>query len=481
MSFSYDRYDRRRRNQPPTRRTTLGYWVPLLITATLAAGGLAAWVWSARNNDDSSDDDTNTDLSYGDPYTDARARNSNKNKDNNSTTYAQSQGVLGGETDARHGADMPGAYPPDDAGFMARMSHTIRRTPSPQQAFDLARRNVVAGVAAAGAMVGGALQSIREEEGRDDFGDHARWSEESVQRSATGGVVDAGAFAEGVRGAGAGAGAGGKKRKTVAVVLSAESALEELHDAGDHFSENASILSHLPPSARSTNLLILIYMPATPKSRRSSLHAASLGSSYSAISTPAAHTPGDDLTTLDPRPEYTPGTTPALSATQPPDSTPALRDIHAQALRLVDSDSCVMPFNTPSGFVHMLRHLAPDLVYLTDSLAGDAGENVALLRDWVAQIVVVVGAAGGGLGGLIDTEDDDDEESDAVVAGGGRGADTGLGKGRGKGRESAAGGGGTGSAKWWQSSDMVGLGKRVEVVEGVRMEEDFERRVGGRD
>lgn len=90
---------------------------------------------------------------------------------------------------------------------------------------------------------------------------------------------------------------------------------------------------------------------------------------------------------------------------------------------------------------------------MIDALSGPGGENVALLRDWVSQIVVVVGGEGGGLGGLIDTEDESDS------------------KGKKAKREE----------KWWQSSEMVGLGKRVEVVEGVRMAEDFERRVMGRD
>ena len=35
--FSYDRYDTSRR-RPVQRNSTLGYWVPLVITVTLAAG-----------------------------------------------------------------------------------------------------------------------------------------------------------------------------------------------------------------------------------------------------------------------------------------------------------------------------------------------------------------------------------------------------------------------------------------------------------
>lgn len=127
--------------------------------------------------------------------------------------------------------------------------------------------------------------------------------------------------------------------------------------------------------------------------------------------------------------------------------------MQSQALRLVADESCVLQFSTPTGHVHMLRHIGPDVVYLTESLAGPQGGNVAQLKDWVGQTVVVVGGDGSGLGGLVDTED----ESDSARK-------------RGKTAE-----------KWWQSSDMVGLGKRVEIVDGVRMEEDFERRVVGRE
>ena len=62
-SFNYDRYDRR---QPTSRsnRSALGFYVPLFLTVTVATAGLAAWVWSAR--EDSRDYSSDDDLSYGD-------------------------------------------------------------------------------------------------------------------------------------------------------------------------------------------------------------------------------------------------------------------------------------------------------------------------------------------------------------------------------------------------------------------------------
>ncbi len=111
----------------------------------------------------------------------------------------------------------------------------------------------------------------------------------------------------------------------------------------------------------------------------------------------------------------------------------------------------VLPFTTPTGHVHILRHLAPDVVYIAETLAGDNGKNVEDVRSWVGQVVVVVGGDGAGLGGLVDTEDE------------------------GEGDEHSKG------KRWWEGAEMVGLGKGVEICDGVRVGEDWERRVGGRE
>lgn len=196
MSFSYDRYDRR----SSSRRTTFGYWVPLVLTVTVAAGGLAAWVWSERQETDSDED---TDLSYGEdgkgpppPYGGVQYRRED---------VSQSQGV-------EH-----------DDSLYSRMSGAIRRTPSPSQMFDMAGKRVAAGVAAAGAAVGSALSSIREER-PDDFADHSRWSEEQLRRGA-----------ETLGSSGKGPARPGQRRRTVVVVLSAEQTLDSLRD-DDHTS-----------------------------------------------------------------------------------------------------------------------------------------------------------------------------------------------------------------------------------------------------
>lgn len=213
MSFSYDRYDRR---QPASsRRTTFGYWVPLVFTVTVATAGLVAWVWSERRDDD--DDSSDADLSYGEDRDEVKT----------------------GQAPRAHGEE--GQH---DDGLVSRVQGIIRRTPSPQQLFDSVSKKTVAGVAAAGAAAGAALASIREED-RDDFGDHSRWSEEAVlrrnveaQSAQSAAAVDAQSrsFAASVRSAPQ----TNARTKTVAIVVSAESLMDSAHETeGSYRSETA--------------------------------------------------------------------------------------------------------------------------------------------------------------------------------------------------------------------------------------------------
>jgi hypothetical protein len=94
----------------------------------------------------------------------------------------------------------------NDQTFLSRVSGVIGRTPSPQQFFDHASRQVSAGVAAAGAAAGAALSSIMEDdrhenqaygseqrrtealdrrEEKEGFSDHERWSEEAEEKRRT--------------------------------------------------------------------------------------------------------------------------------------------------------------------------------------------------------------------------------------------------------------------------------------------------------
>ena len=222
MSESY-RVERTRRQTygASTRRSTLGYWVPLAVTVTVATVGIAAWIWSERKD---GDDDEYYDRKEYDRKDDGRP--------------PPGYGDAGpGQPPYQRGPEGQGP-PIEDQGVLARMSGAIRRTPSPQQLFDSASRRVVAGVSAAGAAVGGALSSIREED-RQDFEDHSRWSEEAETRALT-----ATASAGPVAGTTGQTKVKSSKRKTVAIVLSADTDYHSHSEEVSYHQEHAvSILS----------------------------------------------------------------------------------------------------------------------------------------------------------------------------------------------------------------------------------------------
>ena len=180
--MSYDRYESRRRTQTygaSSRRTTFGYWVPLAFTVTVATFGVAAWIWKERRDNEELE----------------RDRKDNRPPPNyggvgpGQTAYAPGPQYHPPGPDVPQEPHGPPGPPPqsyepqrqEDQGVMSRMTEVLRRTPSPQQIFDEAGRRVTAGVAAAGAAMGSALSSIREED-KVHYEDHSRWSEEADSR-----------------------------------------------------------------------------------------------------------------------------------------------------------------------------------------------------------------------------------------------------------------------------------------------------------
>ncbi len=119
--------------------------------------------------------------------------------------------------------------------------------------------------------------------------------------------------------------------------------------------------------------------------------------------------------------------------------------MYSQALALVEKETMVLPFTTPTGHVHILRHLGPEIVYLQESLAGDNGEVITHLQTWLRQDVVLVVGADGGHGGLADSE----SEAEHVEK----------------------------TQHWWEREERVGRGRGVVVVEGIRVGDDWSRRV----
>jgi hypothetical protein len=122
--------------------------------------------------------------------------------------------------------------------------------------------------------------------------------------------------------------------------------------------------------------------------------------------------------------------------------------LYSQALTLVEKETMIMPFTTRSGYIHLLRHISPEVVYVQATLSGTAGETVKHVAGWVGQVVLVVGDDSGH-GGLVDSEDERGGEDKA--------------------------------RNWWQDDPKIGLGKGIEVVEGLRVGEDWRRRVRGHD
>lgn len=225
MSFNYDRYDRRN-NSSSRGRNTLGYWVPLTLTVVVATAGLAAWVWSAReDHEDASSDD---DLSYG---------------EDSSREKSHGKAPIGPQGTGSRDAMSQGVVRENEQDILSRAQGIIRRTPSPQQLFDTVSKKTAAGWAAAGAAAGAALASIREED-KDDYGDHSRWSEEATIRrnveaqssqSAAAVATQSKSFAASVKNPPTGG-----KRKTVVLVVSAESLMDSQHDDDASYrSENA--------------------------------------------------------------------------------------------------------------------------------------------------------------------------------------------------------------------------------------------------
>lgn len=201
--------------------SVLGYWVPLVTIGTIAVGGLAAWIWSERSEHD--DDEYPNDkpprpqTGVGAPYP------------------HQGSQPYPGPSQQQQQSEQPGFVPLQETGppppvgadgpaggswaaggaattyyetsstqsrgqlensqqqgtFFGRVQGAMRRTPSPQQFFDNASRQVMGGMAAAGAALSSIIESPdsrdhsqdgRRRDERDGFSDHERWSEEAEER-----------------------------------------------------------------------------------------------------------------------------------------------------------------------------------------------------------------------------------------------------------------------------------------------------------
>lgn len=208
-----------------------------------------------------------------------------------------------------------------------------------------------------------------------------------------------------------------------------------------------SILSHLPEHIDAdSRVFVLIYAPDLKQhplaaNSHQTRPVASVASSYSNIEHDDVHTPGEEadkpLSTIDHRSLSGPG-------------SKMFNALYSEAKGLVEKETMIMPFTTPAGYVSQLRIIAPEVVYVQSTLSGSDGEFVKPIADWVGQVVLVVGDDSGH-GGLVDSEDE-------------RGAH-----------------GAPEREEWWLDDPKIGLGKGIEVVDGLRIGEDWRRRVRGHD
>jgi hypothetical protein len=134
----------------------------------------------------------------------------------------------------------------------------------------------------------------------------------------------------------------------------------------------------------------------------------------------------------------------------PASADPAYNAIYSQAQALVEKDSMILTFTSPNGHSHILRHIQPEIIYLQESLSGDNGSVVTNLQTWLRHDVILVVGAESGHGGLADSESEAEKP--------------------GKEKE-----------LWWHREDRVGRGRGVIVVDGMRVQDDWARRVLGKE
>lgn len=295
MSYQYTVTERRRRTTNTggyggsSNRTTFGYWVPLTLTVTAAVIGIAAWVWSERKEDS---EDSSEDEHYpggipppgyasmsgalpaqpgpaqpGPPGVQAPPGPMPGPQQPGGFQGPPPPGGYQGPLPAGYQGPPPAGYqgpPPagfpdggggyraarstgveqqEETGLVARMSSALGfgRSSSPAQPYDWASKTLSAGVAAAGAMVGGAISSLSGG-GDPGYEGHERWSQEEDQRDndreIKQGIQRHGTadeyFSQSVDLPKA-ASIPQQKRKTVAVVVSAvESQLDGATELGEH-------------------------------------------------------------------------------------------------------------------------------------------------------------------------------------------------------------------------------------------------------
>lgn len=415
------------RNTRRLRGGTFSYWLPLAIIVTASTIGIAAWIWSEREDDSSPQE----------PPDNTHPR---FEKDFNHNDGLLSTESLHENAKTRDGTDtspINHSTTQENQSYMARMSGALRRTPSPQQIFDGASRTIVEGITAAGVVVGTALGSIMEED-KNAYKDHRTWSEEADARAtrskSNGSSRPSQPLAEDKSGVSISPRPSSTKKITVAVVISADILTDNREEVD--FQEHASILSYLPKNTdlSKTRLFVLIYAPY--------LKEHPMDTAYSQPMLPESHATnnGDEQSSS----KYD-----MLNECPIPKSTSlSFNKIYSEALCLVEKQTMVLPFTTATGHTQLLRHLGADIIYLQDSLTGSNGEVITNLQTWLRHDVVVVVGDGDTCSGLADSESDADQSVAKDL--------------------------------WWKNNERVGKGRGAVIIEAFRIGDDWMKRVENR-
>ena len=227
-------------------RSTFGYWIPLALTLTAATAGVVAWIWSERQDDEEYTTEEEH-LPGGIPPPGYASMSGGLPPGPGPSGFQGPPGSMGPpsqggfqgpppgpmgppgsfqgpppgsfgppsqggfqgppsmgppaqggfrdvtsssfqetsqNTSEEHTARSSGVEVQDDTTIMGRISNVVKRAPSPSTSYGWATDKVAAGVAAAGAMIGGSLGAIREGS-QDNYEDHERWNEEAEIKETT--------------------------------------------------------------------------------------------------------------------------------------------------------------------------------------------------------------------------------------------------------------------------------------------------------
>ena len=299
MSYSYEKTTTQTRRRTgggyghAGQRSTFGYWIPLALTVTAATVGIAAWIWSERNDDEeetSSEEhgpvrpgNIGPQMSGGLPPQGFYGQEGYQGQGPPVGGFPPGPGPAGFQGQSGQGPPMVGGFqgpplgPMPPGGFQRDVTETtmsrttavettedntlistltggaLKRAPSPGQSYDWATTKLAAGVGAIGALVG--LSSVREGN-QDDYEDHERWSQEAETKRNTSAMNTADDVKMGIKRKGTSdefysgqielpksVSLPSRRRKNVAVVVSAvELELDGDGDLGSH-AVSASFLS----------------------------------------------------------------------------------------------------------------------------------------------------------------------------------------------------------------------------------------------